>query len=117
MDHNSNIIDPYKTKLIEEGKNKGQIEFILSPIQNSKLIGIPGGGKSTCIIEFIKHKIHIGELNNNNVLLLVFNCSSRDDLKKKLKKLLMKNRINTFDKQVIELNNKNGIKIQYQKGI
>lgn len=115
MDHNSNRIDTYETKLINEGFNKEQIEFILSPIQNSKLIGIPGGGKSTCIIEFIKHKKSIGDFNSENVLLLAFNCSARDDLKKKLKNIIDENRISTFDKQVIELNNKNGIEIPYPK--
>ena len=54
----------------------------MSQLQNSKLVGIPGGGKSTCIIEFIKHKINIGELNIDNVLLLAFNYSTKDDLKK-----------------------------------
>jgi len=109
-------IDSYETKLINKGFNKEQIEFIMSPLQNSKLVGIPGGGKSTCIIEFIKHKIHIGELNNNNVLLLAFNCSARDDLKKKLMDIVDKNRIDTFDQQVINLNKNNGIEILYPKG-
>lgn len=88
----------------------------MSPLQNSKLVGIPGGGKSTCIFEFIKHKIHIDELNNSNILLLVFNCSSRDDIKGKLNNIVDGNMINTFDKQVIELNNRNGIKIPYPNG-
>jgi DNA helicase IV len=113
MSHKSNKIDPYETKLIKEGKNKEQIEFILSSLQNSKLVGIPGGGKSTCIIEFIKHKQSIGELNNNNILLLVFNCSSRDDIKGKLNNIVDGNMINTFDKQVIDLNNRNSIEIEH----
>ena len=30
--------------------NKEQLEFINSPVENSKLLGIPGGGKTASII-------------------------------------------------------------------
>ena len=37
--------------------NKEQLDFINSDIINLKLLGIPGGGKTRCIIEHIHNNI------------------------------------------------------------
>ena len=109
-------MDQYETKLIEGKYNKEQIEFILSPVEDSKLIGIPGGGKSTCIQQFCKNKIDTGQLKSNEILILAFNSSSNKDLIKKLKNIVNKEKIKTFDKQVIDLNNHNNVpKINYNR--
>lgn len=60
--------------------NQEQLEFINSPLINLKLIGIPGGGKTRCIIEHIHQNIKNNNLKNNNEYLIVtFSRKARQD--------------------------------------
>ena len=53
--------------------NPQQIEFIHSPLENSKLIGIPGGGKTQSIIgKILYHYINNDFIKTQNYILLTF---------------------------------------------
>lgn len=77
--------------------NNEQSRFINSPIESSSLIGIPGGGKSTCIVDWIIKNLVSGTLQQNEILLLVFNKDIRNDLANKLKNYDLDEYIRTFD--------------------
>jgi len=51
--------------------NKEQLEFITYPIQNCKLLGIPGGGKTQSIIGKIVYHYSRNELTKNNEFLIL----------------------------------------------
>lgn len=63
-----------KPEFISEIKyNEEQIKFIKSPLENSILLGIPGGGKTQCIIGKIIYHFQKKEFQkNNHYLLLTF---------------------------------------------
>ena len=53
--------------------NEEQLKFINSPLENSILLGIPGGGKTQCIIGKIIHHFQKKDFQkNNDYLLLTF---------------------------------------------
>ena len=53
--------------------DKNQCEFIKSEVENCKLIGIPGGGKTTVIIEKIQYLKEIKFIKNSrNVIILTY---------------------------------------------
>lgn len=51
--------------------NYNQRQFVESKLENSKLLGIPGGGKTTTIIKKIIHHREKNELQNNNSFIIV----------------------------------------------
>lgn len=60
--------------------NIEQLEFINSPLEDSKLFGIPGGGKTQSIIGKILHHFNIKELNkNDNFMILTFSRRACED--------------------------------------
>jgi DNA polymerase III epsilon subunit-like protein len=60
--------------------NDKQVEFINSPIENMKVIGIPGGGKTRTIIEYIlKHKQKGNITIPSNFLILTFSRKACTD--------------------------------------
>ena len=67
--------------------NNEQLIFINSPLENSKLIGIPGGGKTQSIIGKVIHHYNNKDINlNNNFLILTFSRKACNDfLEKALK--------------------------------
>ena len=65
--------------------NERQKEFILISInEGGKLLGIPGGGKSTCIIERIKYNLLTKELpSSQSFLVLTFSKAASVDFREK----------------------------------
>ena len=60
--------------------NEDQLKFINSSLKDMKLIGIPGGGKTRCIIEKINnHFIKEDYQTNNNFMILSFSKRCRLD--------------------------------------
>lgn len=60
--------------------NIEQLEFINSPLEDSKLFGIPGGGKTQSIIGKILHHFNVKELNkNDNFMILTFSRRACED--------------------------------------
>lgn len=60
--------------------NSEQLKFINSPLIDCKLIGIPGGGKTRCIIEKIYTHLNNGDYSNkNDYLILSFSKRARFD--------------------------------------
>jgi hypothetical protein len=60
--------------------NKEQLEFINSPLINLKLLGIPGGGKTRCIIEHIHQNILKENLKNSDeYLICTFSRKAKQD--------------------------------------
>ena len=59
--------------------DKNQIKFINSKLDDCKLLGIPGGGKTRCIIEKIK-KCFENKIFNNNFDFLILTFSKRSRL-------------------------------------
>ena len=51
--------------------NEEQLKFINSPIENSKLLGIPGGGKTQSIIGKVIHHYIKSDINQNNQFLIL----------------------------------------------
>ena len=51
--------------------NEEQLKFINSPIENSKLLGIPGGGKTQSIIGKVIHHYLKSDINQNNQFLIL----------------------------------------------
>ena len=80
--------------------NQNQLEFIESPLEDSKLLGIPGGGKTRCIIEKIfKHLSNNDYHSNNDFLILSFSKRARFDFIEKgkiYKKIFTKNNVRTL---------------------
>jgi DNA polymerase III epsilon subunit-like protein len=81
--------------------NKEQLEFIQSKLQDCKLLGIPGGGKTASIIGKVIYHIARTELKENNqFLILTFSRRACDDFiqkgKKKNKKLFTLKNIRTL---------------------
>lgn len=80
--------------------NQYQLEFIESPLEDSKLLGIPGGGKTRCIIEKIfKHLSNNDYLSNNDFIILSFSKRARFDFIEKgkiYKKIFTKNNVRTL---------------------
>ena len=70
--------------------NQEQLEFIKSDVSDATLVGIPGGGKSTCISEYGKDKYTRNILRTNEILYLMFNKDAQLSLHKKLKPFLKK---------------------------
>ncbi len=58
--------------------NDEQLAFIQSDIQDLCLIGIPGGGKSSCIMKFISDKVASGKLTPKQFMILTFCRGARD---------------------------------------
>ena len=68
--------------------DKNQINFINSPLEDCKLLGIPGGGKTRCIIEKIKKCFQLKLFSNNfDFLILTFSKRSRFDFLNKGKEI------------------------------
>jgi len=85
--------------------NEGQERFKFS--QGSvALVGNPGGGKSTSIVEYLKKK------ENNVVLTFVFNKNAQLDLLKKLKENNIKQKVQTFDSFYLQFNKENDIRVK-----
>ena len=60
--------------------NKEQLDFINSPLINLKLLGIPGGGKTRCIIEHIHQNILKENLKNSDeYLICTFSRKAKQD--------------------------------------
>lgn len=60
--------------------NPKQKEFINSPLENSKLLGIPGGGKTTIIIhKILKHTEKKDFTTNNDFLVTTFSKKACED--------------------------------------
>jgi len=60
--------------------NQEQLDFINSPLIDCKLIGIPGGGKTRCIIEKIHTHLKKNDYNSkNDYLILSFSKRARFD--------------------------------------
>ena len=81
--------------------NKEQLEFIQSKIQDCKLLGIPGGGKTASIIGKVIYHIARTELKENNqFLILTFSRRACDDFiqkgKRRNKKLFTLKNIRTL---------------------
>jgi superfamily I DNA/RNA helicase len=81
--------------------NKEQLEFITYPIQNCKLLGIPGGGKTQSIIGKIVYHYSRNELTKNNeFLILTFSRRACNDFlikgKKSEKKIFNTKNIRTL---------------------
>ena len=69
--------------------NNEQKEYINSGIVNSKLLGIPGGGKTKSIIQHIITNIYNGNYTKNNqYLIITFSNSAKNDFITKSKKLI-----------------------------
>jgi hypothetical protein len=79
--------------------NDEQIKFILSPLENSKLIGIPGGGKTTAIIKkIICHKLKNDLQCNNNFLIVTFSRKACTDFKQRGNSIIP----STFDEKNVK---------------
>ena len=81
--------------------NKEQLDFITFPIQNCKLLGIPGGGKTQSIIGKIVYHYSRDELTKNNeFLILTFSRRACNDFlikgKKSEKKIFNTKNIRTL---------------------
>lgn len=80
--------------------NEEQLIFIKSPIENSKLLGIPGGGKTQSIIGKVLYHHTKDKILNNNFLILTFSRRACNDFiekgKKSNKKLFTKKNIRTL---------------------
>ena len=59
--------------------NKEQLEFIKSDLNNSCLIGIPGGGKTTTIIKKILYHINNKSLSTKDFLIITFSKKACHD--------------------------------------
>ena len=71
--------------------NKEQLDFINSDIINLKLLGIPGGGKTRCIIEHIHNNIKKENLvNSNEYLICTFSRKAKQDFLEKGRKYVDK---------------------------
>jgi len=67
--------------------NEEQLKFIESPLQNAKLLGIPGGGKTQSIIGKIIYHYTKSDINQNNqFLILTFSKRACNDFIEKGKK-------------------------------
>lgn len=65
-------------------QNQEQIAFIEQPNVNGVLIGIPGGGKSTSIIERIIHQVDSGQIpREGGYLVVTFSKAAADDFRRK----------------------------------
>lgn len=68
--------------------DKKQLKFINSKLEDCKLLGIPGGGKTRCIIEKIKKCFDDKIFNNNfDFIILTFSKRSRFDFLNKGKEV------------------------------
>ena len=81
--------------------NNEQLEFINSPLENSKLLGIPGGGKTQSIIgKVIHHHTKKDIILNNEFLILTFSRRACRDFidkgRKQNKKLFNTKNIRTL---------------------
>lgn len=63
--------------------NKEQLQFINSDIVDCKLIGIPGGGKTTTIIHKILHHMELKEIDKTNFLIITFSKKACCDFMEK----------------------------------
>lgn len=80
--------------MTENKFNEEQLKFINSDIQDICLCGIPGGGKSTCIAEYLYRKIKNKKLKNSEFRVLTFSRNARYsfiDKSEKYKKIIGKN--------------------------
>lgn len=91
--------------------NDEQLKFIKCPIENCKLLGIPGGGKTQSIIGKIIYHYSKNELNENNeFLILTFSRRCCNDFIEKGKK---QNNILFNNKNILTLHSLSG-KIIYE---
>lgn len=59
--------------------NDEQLKFINSPLENSKLLGIPGGGKTASIIGKVTHHYNNKEIKLNEFCILTFSRRACSD--------------------------------------
>ena len=59
--------------------NKEQEAFVRHPLCNMRLIGIPGGGKTTTVIKKILYHVELGELSIDSFLLITFSRRACED--------------------------------------
>lgn len=87
--------------------NNEQLDFINSPLLNLKLLGIPGGGKTRCIIEHIYQNIKSENLQNSNeYLICTFSRKAKQDfldkghsIVGKIRFINQRNKKNAFNNQ------------------
>lgn len=81
--------------------NKEQKEFILIKPSNGVLVGIPGGGKSTCVSLFGMYNYINNIFKTNEILYLMFNKDAQVSLLNKLSEFIKKpTYVRTFDSLV-----------------
>jgi hypothetical protein len=62
-----------------ENCNEEQKKFIITPLNHCKLLGIPGGGKTSTIIKKILHHMDLKEINQHNFLIVTFSRKACSD--------------------------------------
>lgn len=71
--------------------NDAQLEFIYQPFEShGKLVGIPGAGKTTTILERCEHLKRTLHLEQDHFLILMFSQQACNDFKAKAKQLKLK---------------------------
>ncbi len=89
-----------KIDLKLEECNKEQINFIKSKLEDSCLIGIPGGGKTTTIIKKILYHINKQELGINDFIIITFSKKACQDFISRgdnlIKNIFSKNNVKTL---------------------
>ena len=87
LEKKDEILEDFLKKNITFDKN--QLKFINAELKNCKLLGIPGGGKTRCIIEKIKKCFDDKILNSTtDFIILTFSKRSRFDFLNKGKEIL-----------------------------
>jgi hypothetical protein len=79
-------VPPTNTKPLDSASvlNPAQLAFVTSPIQDCRVIGNPGCGKTRSIIEFINHKgTTLKGFSNGSFLILTFSKMAQMDFLKK----------------------------------
>ena len=78
--------------------DKYQSNFVNSKLQNCKLYGLPGGGKTTILVEKIKYLINFDKFSIDNILVLTFSKRTREDFINKAndKNICNTNNVHTF---------------------
>jgi hypothetical protein len=101
INNDNNINNTNNTNNTKIIYNKEQLDFINSPLENSKLLGIPGGGKTQSIIGKVLHHNFLKEITlNNQFLILTFSRRACRDFiekgKRQNKKLFTTKNIRTL---------------------
>jgi len=76
------------------------------------LLGNPGGGKSTSIIEWVRYNCEKNIFQNFNILTVVFNKNAQTDLSKRMVEFNIKQKVQTFDSLHLEFNMLNDIRVE-----